>query len=38
MELSRQMNHLSVEPGLKFPATLEDEGLLRRRDCHVLGG
>jgi hypothetical protein len=23
---------------LKFPVTLEDEGLLRGRDCHVLGG
>jgi hypothetical protein len=35
-DLSCQMHQHYIEMGLKFPATLEDEGLLRGRECHVL--
>jgi hypothetical protein len=35
-DLSCQMHQHSVETGLKFPATLEDKGLLRGKECHVL--
>jgi hypothetical protein len=35
-DLSCQMHQHSVEMGLKFPATLKDEDLLRGRECRVL--